>query len=71
MARSSLARINMEQKLLFKCACCGFVRERYSESVLLGLGQFVCLDCEVEREYEIDAMMSARHNYEGNDYELR
>lgn len=61
----------MEQKLVFKCACCGIVREKYSENVLRGLGHFVCLECEVEREYEIDAMMTARHNIEGNDYELR
>ena len=48
-------------ELMLKCACCGRLSKIYSESVKRALGQIICLECEIEREYEIDAMMSARY----------
>lgn len=52
----------MNQSTVFKCACCGRTSEVYSRPVKQSLGQYICLHCEIEREYEIEAMQQARDN---------
>lgn len=57
--------------IIYKCACCGKVTELakgtdmqvyFSRQVKQSLGEYVCLHCEIEREYEIEAMQQARDN---------
>lgn len=42
------------------CACCNKHTTNYSEYVYKTLGIYICIYCEIEREYEIDQMVDAR-----------
>ena len=56
------------QITLYKCACCGEKVEVISVYVERALGEQICLKCELEREYEIDCMVTGRQD-EGKTYE--
>lgn len=57
------------REIIYKCACCGRMTKKVSQYVQMALGEDICLQCEVEREYEIDAMIDGRQRSFENEQE--